>query len=63
MHMADNKHHRNEPKKTPDKSGLIWKTLEETSTPEELERFKELSRLVEEHNKRVLQKWKRDYSD
>lgn len=61
--MADNNHHNNEPKRTPDKSELIWKALEETCTPEELERLKELSRLVKEHNKRVLQKWKKDNSD
>ena len=61
--MADNKHHSNFHKESTNKSDLIRKALEETSTPEELERFKELSRLVEEHNKRVLQKWKKDNYD
>ena len=61
--MADNKNHNNGQKGSADKSDLINKALEESSTPEEIEKFKELKRLVREHNNRVLQKWKNNNSD
>lgn len=63
MHMADSKNHNNGQKGSTDKSDLIWKALADTSTPEELEKYKELSRRVDEHNKRVLEKWKKNDSE
>ena len=60
--MDNNKNHHNGQKGSTDKSDLIRKAIEQTSSQEEIEKFKELKRLVDEHNKRVMQKWKKNDS-
>jgi len=61
--MDNNKNQNNGQKGSADKSDLLRRAIEQTSTPEEIEKFKELSRLVREHNNRVLQKWKKNDTD